>query len=370
MNVTVDKIVRLFSLIVVFMVFVGIPVISIIYPLIEVLTFYPLLVSLIFSLLFFVYKIWRSERSLETILRQITAMFIVFWLLAQVSMVIAIEFDYRGVVDEYSQLFNENLTEHDELNSSWAVTTKYRGVFEGAYGSNETLPNRIITSNSGFYLGFTPLFAAYFFWFDGYDKVIVLQKKGNCGEFAIAIKTLLRDVTGLKTRVVHMEGFDHALPEIYWNESWWVFDAIFTTPNHPVKAESYAEYLKENKRYVYESLYNLKEDETKISILTEHGFNAVNVTIMAIVDPTLSKWGDKPAKNAVVEIFASKNQYDPLVESGEADEKGIYQTVLRNYGDYIIVVKSSDGNFVGILEVNGQELSDGGRIVVRLHKYE
>jgi hypothetical protein len=93
-------------------------------------------------------------------------------------------------------------------------------------GRNESLPNRVLASNSGFYLGFTPLFAAYLEWFGGFEKLIVLQKQGNCGEFAIAIKTLLRDVTGLETRKVDMEGFDHTFPEVYWNGSWWVFDGI------------------------------------------------------------------------------------------------------------------------------------------------
>jgi len=43
--------------------------------------------------------------------------------------------------------------------------------------------------------------------------------------------------------------------------------------------------------------------------------------------------------------------------------------VLRNYGNYVAVVKSSDGKFVGILEVDGSDLEEGDEIVVRLHKY-
>ena len=64
-----------------------------------------------------------------------------------------------------------------------------------------------------------------------------------------------------------------------------------------------------------------------------------------------------------------KNWYDPLIDKGTANEDGKYYTVLRNYGDYVIMVKSSNGNFVGILEVNGREFVDGDEIVVRLHKY-
>jgi len=210
------------------------------------------------------------------------------------------------------------------------------------------------------------LFLAYLYWGEGYEKLIVLEKKGNCEEFAIAIKKLLHDVTGMKTRVINMEGFDHAFPEIYWNGSWWVFDRIFTTP-HPVKAESYAEYLKENHGNVYENLYNLKEDGTEISVLVEHGFETENITIVAIIDQTSSDSDDMPAKNAEVEVFVLKNWYDPLIDRGKTDEEGKYQTVLRNYGDYVIVAKSSDNRFVGILEADGKDLGDGDEIVVRLN---
>lgn len=230
--------------IIVFIVFVEFPVLSVIYPLIEVITIYPLLISLILSLAVFAYKFQKSVRSLKRLTKQIMALFIIFWFLSQITMLVAVEFEYRGTVNEYAQFFKENLKEKSKMDSSWAVVVAYRDEFEGTYGSDETLPNRIITRDSGFYLGFTPLFAAYLVWFDGYEKLIVLQKKGNCGEFAIAIKTFLRDVTGLETRKVNMEGFDHAFPEIYWNGSWWVFDGIFTTPSYPVKAESYAEYTK------------------------------------------------------------------------------------------------------------------------------
>lgn len=370
MDVEIGKIILPSLPIMVFIVFVEVPVLYVVYPLIEILTIYPLLISLIFSMVIFAYKIWKSERSLKAILRQTITMFVIFWLLVQISMVIATEFEYHDSVNEYSQFFKENLREHDTLNSSWVVAAKYRDEFEGTYGSNETQPNRIITRDSGLYLGFTPLLLTYFMGFGGLEKLIVVQKKGNCEEFASAIKTLLRDVTGLKTRVLHMEGFDHAFPEIYWNESWWVFDAIFTTPNFPVRVEKYAEYLKENYRTVYENLYNLRDGETGFSVLAEHGFKAVNITIVAIIDPASGKANDRPAKNAQVEIFVLKNWYDFLIDKGTANEDGKYYTLLRDYGVYIIVVKSHDIQFVGVVEVDEEGLKDGDEIVVKLHKYE
>jgi len=347
-------------------VFVEIPILSAFLPTIEVLGFYLLLISLIPSLLIFAYKIMRSEKRLDVVLRVVMITLILFWLFAQTVTTITVELEYHGTVNEYSQLIEENV---DKFNSSWAIAIEYRNVFDGTYGKNETLPNRVLLKNS-ILVEFTPLFWSYLKWFDGYEKLVVVQKKGNCGEFAIAIKTLLRDVTELNTRKVSMEGFDHAFPEVYWNGSWWVFDAIFTTPEYPVEAGNYAEYLKENERNVYECLRNLKDDETGSSVLSEHGFDAVNVTIVAIIDPTSNKSDDKPAENANIKIFALKNWYDPLVAKGKTDDDGLHQTVLRSYGDYIIVAESSDGRFVGIVEIDGYGLINSRDVLVRLHKYE
>lgn len=243
-------------------------------------------------------------------------------------------------------------------------------MFDGTYGRNESLPNRVLLSNPVLLKFISPFFWLYLKWLDGYEKLIVPQKKGNCGEFAIAIKILLRDVAGLNTRKVIMEGFDHAFPEVYWNGSWWVFDAIFTTPKYPVKAGNYAEYLKENERNVYECLGNLKDSETGTSVLAEHGFDAVIITIVAIIDFASGNTNDKPAENADVEIFVLENWYDPLIAKGKTNEDWLYQTVLRRYGDYVIVAKSSDGRFVGILEIDGGDLGNGDEIVVGLHKCE
>lgn len=85
----------------------------------------------------------------------VAAILILFWLFTQVATIITVELEYHSLVNEYSQLFKENLV--DEFNSSWAVAVKYRNVFDGTYGKNETLPNRVLTSNSGFCLGVHPL---------------------------------------------------------------------------------------------------------------------------------------------------------------------------------------------------------------------
>ena len=79
MNVKIGVIKLTVFLIVVFI--VGIPVLSVFLPSIEVLTIYPLLISLILSLLTFAYKMMKSEKSLEmSILGIVAAILILFWL--------------------------------------------------------------------------------------------------------------------------------------------------------------------------------------------------------------------------------------------------------------------------------------------------
>jgi len=136
MNVKIGVIKLTVFLIVVFI--VGIPVLSVFLPSIEVLTIYPLLISLILSLLIFAYKMMKSEKSLEIILRVATAILILFWLFTQVATIITVELEYHSLVNEYSQLFKENPI--DGFNSSWAVAVKYRNVFDGTYGKNEICP--------------------------------------------------------------------------------------------------------------------------------------------------------------------------------------------------------------------------------------
>lgn len=295
---------------------------------------------------------------------------IIFCILLQFLMFVTTETMYSSIKSEYYQVSRTFLGDN-KLNLSWTLVIKYKGEFDSTYGRKEFLPNRAILytlSNPVLDL-FNPLVLVYLKWFHGYEKLVVLQKKGGCEEFAIAVKTLLHDVLGVKTRIVCMEGFDHAFLEIWWNNSWWVVDKIFTTQNKPVKAKLYAKYLKENNKSVYWYIYNLKDYQTGHSVLAEHGFESVNITIVAIIDPTSNKSDDLPAKSAEIEVFALKNWYDPLIDKGETNSEGKYQLVLRKYGKLILLAKSSDGNFVGVSEINGSRMNDGDEVIVYLHKY-
>lgn len=105
-----------------------------------------------------------------------------------------------------------------------------------------------------------------------YDKVFVLAKTGSCEDFAIALSTLLYDVLGCKTRVVVFKGWDHAVPEVMVNGTWYVFDVTYTTPQSPVPVNKYYEYLTTYYPEVASSIKGFIEYETGEDVSLEHGF--------------------------------------------------------------------------------------------------
>jgi hypothetical protein len=140
----------------IFICFAEIPVLNL-YPLSQVISVYPFLISLVLAFLVIVYKVYKtrkSKREFRTLLRLIATLIVLFWLFLQISAIIAIEGGYYNTKVEYYQYFKGNLTLGDELNSSWALVVKYRDEFEGTYGREEAIPNRVLLSNN-FFTGFT-----------------------------------------------------------------------------------------------------------------------------------------------------------------------------------------------------------------------
>jgi hypothetical protein len=105
-----------------------------------------------------------------------------------------------------------------------------------------------------------------------YSKVFVLAKTGTCEDFAIALATLLHDALGCKTRVVVFKGWDHAVPEVMVNGTWYVFDITYTTPQTPIPANKYYEYLTAYYPEVASSIKGFIGYETGEDISLEHGF--------------------------------------------------------------------------------------------------
>jgi hypothetical protein len=105
-----------------------------------------------------------------------------------------------------------------------------------------------------------------------YDKAFVLAKTGTCEDFAVALKTLLHDALGCKTRVVVFKGWDHAIPEVMVNGTWYVFDITYTTPRSPIPAYKYYEYLTTYYSNIASNIMGFIEYETGEDVSPEHGF--------------------------------------------------------------------------------------------------
>ena len=290
---------------------------------------------------------------------------------------INIEVEYNNIKNNYSQeYFSLTIKGVDEVNATWSIVNSFHDEYDGVYGmKGSRIPSRQISSNTGqIMLLFNPILLFYFFDIEGmpengFLKLIFIQNTGNCGEFASSMELLINDVTGFDTRIVHMEGKDHAFPEININNEWWVFDKIYTTPSQPIKSNDYASFLSNKDKGLFYNISDLKDDTNEVSVLSEHGFNSSNLTITAIKDITTNESDNEPMSNAVVEIFAYVNSYDPLVNFGKTDENGQYSTILRGDKEYLIIVKNENLKAIGFKDLlipsNGSS-----SITVYLHKYD
>jgi len=117
-----------------------------------------------------------------------------------------------------------------QLNTAWSIATKYLQDYYSTYGKAVPKPAQIFE-----------LRCCGIHWI--YRRAFVLARTGSCGDIAIAVTTLLHDVLGCKTRVVAFKGWDHAIPEVMVNGTWYVFDITYTTPQSPVPVNKYYEYL-------------------------------------------------------------------------------------------------------------------------------
>lgn len=293
---------------------------------------------------------------------------LLIWILPQIFALTYIETEYRGVKRQYLQEYEGFLGDgKEELNASWEIVKLYKTEFEGTYGKAKVLPpNRIIYQNRDIYSLFVPITWLYFSNLDGLDKLVIMQRKGCCAEFAQTVTLLLKDITGLNTRSVSVEGIDHAFPEVEFNNDWWVFDLVYTTKEYPVKTQDYAAYLNSSQPDLYTCLATLKNRDTGETLLAEHGFSPSNLTITAIRDITNNPSDNDPAINAGVEIFAFQNQYDPLAAKGRIDDFGKYSVTLNIGKEYLILVK--EGKLVGLAKINLSSPNES--IEVYLHKYE
>mgnify|MGYP000863675792 FL=1 len=280
---------------------------------------------------------------------------IVVWLSLQILLIGGIEYQYQHALEDYKQDYIDAVDtgKYTALGASWLLTERYYSEMDKTYGQEGVLlPNRALFSSSTtlVFMGCNPLLLAYFVDPNSCNKLIFLQNKGNCGEFSGAIALMVRDVSGLETRQIQMEGVDHGLPEVYFEGDWWVFDKTYTTSSSPVKAQQYAAHLRDKFTDLYLSIADLRVANGDDSALEEHGFNASNVTISALFDTISDAKLDTPIANAEIEVYAVKYQRDPLVFKGKADDNGKCNLVLNGNKEYIIL--GNNGVYKGFTMVN------------------
>ena len=335
-------------------------------------------VLILFSVIILLSLFWlKIKIKLNFSEKNIIILIAIVWILVQLLVVISIEVEYSNIKDHYSQEYLSTTIEGvDEVNATWSIIDSFDNEYNGVYGVKDSrIPSRQISNNVGsMILSFNPILFLYFFNFkgipvDGYSKLIFVQNTGNCGEFASSIKFLIKDITGFDTRIIHMEGKDHAFPEINIDNYWWVFNKIYTTPSQPIKSNDYASFLSTEDQSLFNCISDLRDYENEESVLSDHGFNSSNLTITAIKDITVYESDNEPMNNANVEIFAYVNSYDPLVNIGKTDENGQYSTILRSDKKYLILVKNEKLKAIGFKDLR-IPLNDNSSITVYLHKYD
>lgn len=110
------------------------------------------------------------------------------------------------------------------------------------------------------------------------DRLEAIVRTGACGDFARGLAKLLEDSLEYEVRRVSFKTIDHTFPEVKISGIWYVFDFTYTTPDKPVKASNYAEYLYEQcmikKKFceVYNASFNgLIDATTGEDLRANHG---------------------------------------------------------------------------------------------------
>jgi hypothetical protein len=250
------------------------------------------------------------------------------------SIIGGLNYEYTHIEEKYSESYNQYLITHpsDFLNASWNLTRKFHDSFLGTYGiQGSFLPDRSLSTS---YIPFiNPLLDNYFNNQNGYQKLLIVQQRGNCGEFSQSITFLLNDTTHFPTRFVNIEGIDHMMPEIEIDNQWWIVDKVFLTPERPINSNNFSSYIDKSIR---DNIANLHSSTNEKSLLKQHGFNETNITVTSFADYPGNALNEKAIKGVIVEVFTSTNSHDPLVAKGITDENGQYTMILNSEKDYWI----------------------------------
>lgn len=261
--------------------------------------------------------------------------------MTQIAVVGGLNYEYTRTIGNYSNTYQSLLEKNpnDNLNATWELTRTYYKGFDGTYNIvNADIPSR----NFAFPLGPIPIFKHYMNSCNGFQKLLVIQQKGNCGEFSQSIAYMMNDSTHLPTRVINYEGIDHMTPEIEINNQWWVFDIDYLTGNEPINSFNFFNSIPDDVRDNIANIYSSSEKDK--SLLKEHGFNETSITITTILDMPANVWSGKGVEGATIQVFTQKNSHDPLVSKGITNANGKFSTILNKDKDYWIFTTYESNN--------------------------
>lgn len=215
--------------------------------------------------------IWKYIQGEKTIL-PIAGIIIILWLIPQITFIACIEYDYRTIESEY-EIFTlgELRTGDDPYAASWNVSLKYLHTFSSSGNDiRNPVPLRSIYPENQVF-GYHILLHHYLFRMDGFEKLTVVDRRGNCSEFARAVSFLINRTLQIPSRLVILYGYDHKFAEVKIGKDWLIVDPLKTTPKKPVWAAEYADYLNSSHPSVYNQITGISSADRQ-SLLSGHGF--------------------------------------------------------------------------------------------------
>ncbi len=216
------------------------------------------------------YAVKVSLRSPQLRMRRIIGLprKIVCFIIALITIIVVIpSYMYLSIDSKYAETLSDlkrYIVQCNTTNSSisclWNFVLHYKGEFIGTYRKPCPKPKQLL-------IRLPPLI-------DNKDfvaKLAAVSRTGACFDFAIGVTKVIRDIYGYKTRVVVMVGWDHVIPEVEVNGTWYVIDAVYTTAKNPIKVSNYAEYLRQHYSEVYNNLKGLIDFDSGKDLSKDHG---------------------------------------------------------------------------------------------------
>ncbi len=176
---------------------------------------------------------------------------------------------YPVLVKRYSRVYDE--TKGAILDKAINVSLAYRSKYTIMWEKHENCTARPFSALFAIINTFQPENIDYY-------KYLAVESYGCCGEFARSLCAILSDVAYVKTRIVVFQPpneSNHAICEVYLNDTWWVFDTSWTTPNGTIPANGYYQYLINSPKYNNSSIVRattIQDVRTHQDLKKEHGF--------------------------------------------------------------------------------------------------